>query len=894
MICARLELSYLDERLRFLKKPSKTSSKFSAVRLTTWLVLVWEKLWPLLVPAFMVLSFYLVFSWLGGWRIIDTNETQVVLWIVRILFGLVFLVSLWPLRLFSSPTSDEITRRIELKSELDHRPITAQSDEMAMGEPDGFAQILWREHKSRMSGQLQNMTAGTPAPKANRFDPFAIRSILPILAFAAFFFSFSSVGGKLSDSYIKHENTTELLTRMDAWINPPAYTRKPPIYLSLSQGEETIKSLSVPTGSEFFLRIIGDSDVKLLSGETKNEQALLPQANIDNAEEIEYKFLLQEDSILRLTHRDKDLAQWGVAILEDQAPEIAFVDQPIAALSGSLELGYSVKDDYGVVSARAIIETLEEADPNARPLVEAPEVDLPLPRFRAKKGTSKTNRDLTQHPWAGGQVSIQLEATDDAKQIGVTETREITLPGRRFSKPLAQAIIEQRRILALDANKQRYVADLLDAVSRGPEEYIDNQNAILAMRVAYRRIVDSNNDDDLRSSLDLLWEIALAVEFGDLSDAERNLREAQEKLSEALENGASQEEIDRLMQELRQAMNEMMQALAEQARQNPQAQNPFEQNDAQQLTQNDLERMMNQIEDLAKSGSKDAARQMLSEMQRMMDNLRAGQHQQQRQAEGNELNQNLDKLSELMQEQQRLMEESFRMQRQQEQGLRPNNEQNQQQQGQQQQGQQQQGQQQQGQQQEGNQPGQQQGQQSQQGQQGQQGQMTQEEFAQALESLRQQQEALQKQLGELGQKLEELGLDQPQELGEAQREMGQAGENLGEGNAAGAGTDQGQALEALRQGAQNMMQQMAGDRQQGGQQQSQQNGQGQSSSQRRGSDPLGREEGEGLTADSDVKIPGELNSQRARRILEAIRDRLAIPDNPIIEKDYLERLLKSE
>ncbi len=888
-----LDYRYIDfTKAKALRKPKTKHTKFSAVRASTWLVLAWEKLWPLLVPAFLVFCGYLIFSWVGGWRLIDTEETQTYLWIARVLFALIFISSLWPLRHFQKPKSDEITRRIEVKSELEHRPITAQSDEIAMGERDGFSEILWREHKSRMSGQLNNMTAGAPSPKANRFDPFSIRSILPILAFAAFFFSFSNIGGKLSDSYIRQDNTADLLTRMDAWINPPAYTRKPPIYLALEQSEQTIQSLIVPTGSDFFLRIIGDDDVKLLSGEQNNETAIQPEEAEGTTQEIEYKFQLEEDSVIRLTHRDKELAQWGISIIADKAPEIAFAEHPKSALSGSLELSYNVKDDYGVVSARAIIKSLEEAEPNARPLIEAPEVDLPLPRFRAKKGLAKANRDLTQHPWAGSQVSIQLEATDDQKQTGVTETREITLPGRRFSNPLALAIVEQRRILALDANKQRYVANLLDAVSTAPPEFIDNANAVTAMRVAYRRIVDANNDDDLRSSLDLLWEIALAVEFGNLSDAERALREAQEKLSEALENGASQEEIDELMKQLRQAMNEMMQALAEQARQNPQSQNPFEQSDAQTLSENDLQRMMDQIEDLAKSGSQDAARQMLSELQRMMDNLRSGQHQQQRQAEGNELNKSLDKLSELMQQQQRLMEESFRMQRQQEQGLRPNSgEQQQNQQQGQQQGDQEQGQQRQGQQQDGNQPGQQNGEQSQQGQNG---QMTQEEFEQALQALREQQQALEQQLGELGQQLEELGLGQSEELAEAQNEMGQAGENLGEGNPADAGTDQGQALEALRQGAQNMMQQMAGDRQQGGQQQSQQNGQGQSGSQRRGSDPLGREEGEGLTADSDVQIPGEDSAQRARRILDAIRDRLAIPDNPLIEKDYLERLLKSE
>ena len=41
-----------------------------------------------------------------------------------------------------------------------------------------------------------------------------------------------------------------------------------------------------------------------------------------------------------------------------------------------------------------------------------------------------------------------------------------------------------------------------------------------------------------------------------------------------------------------------------------------------------------------------------------------------------------------------------------------------------------------------------------------------------------------------------------------------------------------------------------------------------------------------------VKIPGEIDVQRARRILEELRRRLADPQRPQIELDYLERLLK--
>ena len=61
----------------------------------------------------------------------------------------------------------------------------------------------------------------------------------------------------------------------------------------------------------------------------------------------------------------------------------------------------------------------------------------------------------------------------------------------------------------------------------------------------------------------------------------------------------------------------------------------------------------------------------------------------------------------------------------------------------------------------------------------------------------------------------------------------------------------------------------------------------------RSSDPLGRPlHGKDLGDDLTVKIPGEIDVQRVRRILEELRRRLADPQRPQIELDYLERLLK--
>jgi hypothetical protein len=122
--------------------------------------------------------------------------------------------------------------------------------------------------------------------------------------------------------------------------------------------------------------------------------------------------------------------------------------------------------------------------------------------------------------------------------------------------------------------------------------------------------------------------------------------------------------------------------------------------------------------------------------------------------------------------------------------------------------------------------------------------------------------------------------------------MGDAGSKLGEGNADGAVDSQGKALEALRKGAQQMadaMQQGDGD--------GQGDGPGNRAGRQQGradqTDPLGRPmRNHELSDDYTVKIPGEIDVQRARRILEELRRRLGDPSRPQIELDYLERLLK--
>ncbi|WP_370192677.1 DUF4175 family protein, partial [Aurantimonas coralicida] len=64
--------------------------------------------------------------------------------------------------------------------------------------------------------------------------------------------------------------------------------------------------------------------------------------------------------------------------------------------------------------------------------------------------------------------------------------------------------------------------------------------------------------------------------------------------------------------------------------------------------------------------------------------------------------------------------------------------------------------------------------------------------------------------------------------------------------------------------------------------------------QRSGRDPLGRQrQTQGPEFGQDVGVPDEIDTERAREILDAIRNRLGDALSPQMERDYLERLLET-
>ena len=815
--------------------------------------LLWERLWPALALPAMALGLFLAASWLGLWlwlppigRLIGTAA-----------FAILLVVSLIPLARVRFPSVVEGLRRLDRNSGLAHRPATAAADTIATSQTDPWALALWQAHIAQALSRADALKAGWPSPRLALRDPVALRALVLMLGVATFFAAGDQRMRRIAAAFDWQGVVTPTSFRLDAWVSPPVYTGKPPVILpGVRPGEATQQAssaLAVPAGSVLVVRTSGDAKFELTTSGGLADAGGEPQAKAAAGAD-ERRFTIKGYGKAELRGAGHDFV-WTFNAIPDHAPTIALAKDPEQQARGALQLTYKLEDDYGVVDARATF-ALKKTDAAALPraLYDPPEFALVLPQTRTKSGVGQTMKDLTESPWAGADVVMTLIARDEAKNEGRSAPFEMRLPERIFVKPLARALVEQRRELALDADARDRVTIALDALAMGPEQFTPEAGVFIGLRAIYWKLARATSDDDLRTVVDELWAMATQLEDGNVSDAEAQLRAAQERLRQALERGASEEEIKQLMDELRAALDKFLQALAEEMRKNPQLARPLDPN-TRQLRSQDLRSMLDRLEQLARSGAKDAARALLEQLQSMLENLQMARPGMQGDDADDDMMSALDDLGKMIRRQQQLRDRTFQQGQDQRRGQRG---------------------------------------QQRQGQQGQQGQRP---DPKAFGELQHDQQALRDQLKQLMEQLRQRGLGQQQEgqqgdsLGRADESMGDATESLGGKDAEGAVDSQGRALDALRKGAQSLAQQLQQQMGQGpGPFQPGRVGQGRA---QQDTDPLGRPlRGRDYGDDTTVKVPGEIDVQRARRILEELRRRFADPLRPQIELDYIERLLR--
>ncbi|MBI1220561.1 MAG: TIGR02302 family protein [Rhodobacteraceae bacterium] len=756
------------------------------------------------------------------------------------------------IRGFHWPTQDDAIRRLD--ATLPGRPLAALSDQQAIGAADAASVEVWRVHLARMADRAAAARPVEPDLKLARRDPFALRYVA-LLAFvlAAGFGSawrLTAISPQSAGAAVVAGPTWE------GWVQPPPHTGKPSLYLNdIPKG-----GFSVPVGSKVTLRLYGQIGALTVAETVSGRTGL-----VGSASAADQDFTIARSGKLAIDGPGG--RAWTVTAVADQPPSVTIVSPPDRKASGEMQLPFHASDDFGVVKGTATI-TLDlaaidrryglAADPEPRPPIV---LDLPMPVTGSRADFNQVLvDDLSKNAWANLPVKITLTVQDAAGQTGSAATLSADLPGRRFFDPLAAAVIEMRRDLLWSAANAQRTEEILRAITYRPEGFIKNQRAYLLLRVAMQRLetgIEEGLTPALRDEVaEALWQVALQVEDGTLSDALETLRQAQDKLSEAIRRGASKDEIAKLMDDMNKALQNYVAKLAQQ--QDGKDQQSAQNQQGQSITGDQMQQMLDRLQQLMEQGRMAEAQQLLDRLRQLTENMRVTQGQGGMQIPGGQA---MKGLSDTLRQQQNLSDKTFQdLQHQFSQSGQGSP----------------------GEQPQDGQPGQDQTGQGAQGD-GQPGQ-----------SLADRQRALRNQLDQQSQGTlpgdgTADGKAARDALGQAGQAMDQAEQALRNGDNAGALDKQAEAMDALRQSLHNMDQAMnKGPASTAGPQ-----GQADGTAGPKGqSDPLGRQIGQaGAMGTSQNLLQGEDVYRRAREILDEIRKRSGDQTRPSIERDYLKRLL---
>jgi uncharacterized protein (TIGR02302 family) len=796
-------------------------------------ILLVEQLWRLVVPLLVLGGLYVTLAFLGLWLEVP-HPARAVAVAGFVLAALFFFARFRHLR---SPGRETILAELDRRSGLPHRPALAQDDALAAGGDDPTTRALWQAHRRRLAAWLKRLRPGGPRPGLAERDPLALRiGIIVALAASAFVAGPEKYPRFLAGFDWRITGAIGAQSRVDAWFDPPAYTGRPPIVLDLVNGGNN-GPITVPVGSQLIVHgsageVTVDPDAGLVAVQAPDK----PAAN-------ELRLRLQRSAHLVIRHDGSRLPSFDISALPDNPPTISLIRSPQSNASGSLTLSYRVADDYGVVRAEAEFSDpeLDGRKPDRAAPDAAPRVPLNLPPGASGLGEAQTIADLTAHPWAGLTVKLTLVAHDEGGNDGRSASVFTTLPQRGFKNPLARALVEQRRELLLFPSRREDIVTALEALTIGPEEFGLPAGQYLALRVVRDLVAHPPSAGDDGEAAEILWRMALDMEDGNLSAAERDLRAAVQALREAITRGASPDEIAKRAQDMQRAMQrylaEMQRNQARKQGREPEAQGNGK---AETVTPEALADMLDKLSRMAQSGDAAQAEAALDRLQQLLENLRveSARQAQKRRAMG----QMLRELDDLSRQQQDLRDDTYRN---------------------------------------GSEPGQ--GAPQSGGASGS-GEARDGTLASRERNLREKLDALRDRLGAQGN---------DREFEAAQEAMRDAENALRQNGADrdGAIDAQGRALDSLRKSAENLASRMQGD-----------NGEADDDSEGRpgqpgnqGRDPLGRPMGRGDVGPNSERLGGPPSVpvlQRAQKVLEELRRRLSNPDRPREELDYFERLLK--
>ncbi|MEP1229938.1 MAG: DUF4175 family protein [Litorimonas sp.] len=602
--------------------------------------LIWERYVPTLARALLASAAFLTTTYLGVWERLGDPWR-----LIALIATLSYIAhGVWKALSLTWPNASDARRRVEIDSGQSHRPLDTLDDRPALSKE------VWPSHYQKALRQAEKITAPKGRPALANIDPYYLRYIAPAALIAASIyiagFGTERLRYVMSPTWQSGINPSKV--KFEAWIDPPAYTGRPPIYFK----DRT--EIDVPAGSEFVIRASGAKNITRPKLSHGLRSRFLPIKRLGTKSfEARTDITASTTAEWRIGTRRQS---WDLNVQPDLPPKIEIIDPPEADKRDRLAFTYALEDDYGVEDLRLeMVELYDGLSPQTAFDGDSEFAVIALSSSAVKKADKASAAvDLTKHILAGRKVIGRLVATDGRGQRAMSESVYFTVPDKIFIEPLAKAVAENRTLIMAAKGEdyapeiRRTTADgywnqfepnqrmtrapesiqraalLIEAVTDIPDRLFTDPTVYIGLRNVRAQLRYADSTDDLRGLPETLWKIALRAEFGVLGTALEEMREAQEALAEGLARRAPQREIDTLFERYNQAVD----AYTEELRRKAIEEGNFADEDGgggggtpPLESVDEIQELLKLIEEANKVGDVEGARKALARLNELLEQL---------------------------------------------------------------------------------------------------------------------------------------------------------------------------------------------------------------------------------------------------------------------------------
>ncbi len=338
-------------------------------------------------------------------------------------------------------------------------------------------------------------------------------------------------------------------------VTPPAYSGREKFTEVLSLDEAQTGGLTpIPQGSEIMVRVLNIAHAPTLIAGDQPVAFLRGQAGgfaVKFIVDDEISWAIKEGSrkIGGKKIGGRKIGEWPLLILADETPVIERADfRDMMSDDGLFGLSLHLKDDHGLAAVYVDIVASDEAQKHNIQNNIPNRITLPITDL--KEYEAETYVNFSSSDLVSGTVDLMLEVVDQAGQSRKKIISGISLPEKKFANPHARKIIEIREQLLTLPDQRKKLARRLMALGLVPGDGQTPPVFYMALRSAYWRLTKPKDDGDIISARDILWDIAMMMEDGDVGQFNRTILDDLAALKLAIFQKRTDDEIRQQLQDI--------------------------------------------------------------------------------------------------------------------------------------------------------------------------------------------------------------------------------------------------------------------------------------------------------------------------------------------------------